>query len=37
MLAKKIKLHGSHVWLINTGWSGGKFGVGKVDYKIYKI
>jgi phosphoenolpyruvate carboxykinase (ATP) len=29
MLAKKMKEHGSNCYLINTGWSGGKFGVGK--------
>lgn len=29
MLAKKVKYHNVNVWLINTGWSGGKFGQGK--------
>eukprot|EP01137_Pigoraptor_chileana_P000324 Opistho-2@36321 len=28
MLAEKMKKHGVHCWLINTGWSGGKYGVG---------
>ena len=28
MLADKVEKHGSKVWLINTGWTGGKFGVG---------
>jgi phosphoenolpyruvate carboxykinase (ATP) len=28
MLAEKIKRHGSNVWLINTGWSGGVYGTG---------
>lgn len=28
MLADKIQQHGSNVWLINTGWSGGAYGVG---------
>jgi phosphoenolpyruvate carboxykinase (ATP) len=29
MLSKKMKEAGVNVWLINTGWSGGKYGVGK--------
>ena len=28
MLADKVEKHGSNVWLINTGWTGGKYGVG---------
>jgi phosphoenolpyruvate carboxykinase (ATP) len=28
LLGEKLKKHGSHVWLINTGWSGGSYGVG---------
>lgn len=28
MLAEKIKKHNVNVWLINTGWSGGEYGVG---------
>jgi len=27
-LAEKIQANGSHVWLVNTGWSGGAFGTG---------
>jgi phosphoenolpyruvate carboxykinase (ATP) len=30
LLAEKIKKHNAHVWLVNTGWSGGRYGVGKV-------
>jgi len=28
MLGKRLKLHNADCWLVNTGWSGGKFGVG---------
>jgi phosphoenolpyruvate carboxykinase (ATP) len=28
-LTEKMKAHGSHAYLINTGWSGGPYGVGK--------
>jgi phosphoenolpyruvate carboxykinase (ATP) len=29
MLGKLLKEHKSHVWLVNTGWSGGAYGVGQ--------
>ncbi|KAL7752731.1 Protein kinase C-like 1 [Sorochytrium milnesiophthora] len=29
MLAEKMKQHKADAWLINTGWNGGKYGVGK--------
>jgi ATP-dependent phosphoenolpyruvate carboxykinase len=28
LLAEKLKKHGAQTWLVNTGWSGGGFGVG---------
>ena len=28
LLANKIAQYGTHVWLLNTGWSGGAYGVG---------
>ena len=28
LLAEKMQKHGSKAWLINTGWSGGPYGVG---------
>jgi phosphoenolpyruvate carboxykinase (ATP) len=29
MLGEKMRQHGSQVYLVNTGWSGGPFGVGE--------
>ena len=29
LLADLIARHGAECWLVNTGWSGGKYGVGK--------
>lgn len=29
LLAENMKKHNANVWLVNTGWSGGAYGVGK--------
>ena len=29
MLREKLEKHRAPVWLVNTGWTGGRFGVGK--------
>jgi phosphoenolpyruvate carboxykinase (ATP) len=29
MLAEKVEKYQANVWLVNTGWSGGKHGIGK--------
>ena len=29
MLAERMRKHGSKAWLLNTGWSGGPYGVGQ--------
>ena len=35
MLGERMKKHGSQVYLVNTGWSGGPFGIGaRMDIEI---
>jgi phosphoenolpyruvate carboxykinase (ATP) len=29
LLGKKLKRHRAQTWLVNTGWSGGAYGIGK--------
>ncbi|MFT3922094.1 MAG: phosphoenolpyruvate carboxykinase (ATP) [Myxococcales bacterium] len=29
LLAERLKKHGAQTWLVNTGWSGGSYGVGR--------
>jgi phosphoenolpyruvate carboxykinase (ATP) len=29
MLAEKVDQHGADVWLLNTGWTGGPYGIGE--------
>ena len=29
MLGEKMQKHKANVWLVNTGWTGGEYGVGK--------
>lgn len=35
MMADKMKKHETTAWLINTGWTGGKYGTGRVVFYIF--
>jgi phosphoenolpyruvate carboxykinase (ATP) len=35
MLGERMKKHAVHAWLVNTGWSGGPFGVGERIHLAY--
>ena len=34
MLADRIKKHNAHVWLLNTGWTGGPYGKGGKRFSL---
>ena len=35
LLGKKLERHRAQIWLVNTGWSGGAYGVGeRIDLPI---
>jgi ATP-dependent phosphoenolpyruvate carboxykinase len=29
LLLSPLQKHGTHAWLVNTGWTGGRYGVGQ--------
>ena len=37
LLYQKVKKHDVHVWLVNTGWTGGRYGVGKVVLLLLSV
>ena len=35
LLGEKLKKHGAQAWLVNTGWSGGSYGIGnRIDLPV---
>ena len=35
LLGRKLKAHDTKAWLVNTGWSGGSYGVGnRIDLPV---
>jgi phosphoenolpyruvate carboxykinase (ATP) len=37
LLLQKIQKHNVDVWLVNTGWIGGRYGVGKVQIFVLSV
>jgi phosphoenolpyruvate carboxykinase (ATP) len=37
-LTRKIKIHNAEVWLVNTGWTGGPYGIGtRIDLTYTRL
>lgn len=37
LLFEKIHKHNVNVWLVNTGWTGGRYGIGKVILLLFSV